>query len=43
MTDYVLLDAELPVFPSAALPASGSMGMISARYVKAPLSDGKSK
>jgi hypothetical protein len=24
-------------FPSAALPASGSMGMISARYIKAPL------
>jgi len=24
-------------FPSAALPASGSLGMISARYIKAPL------
>jgi hypothetical protein len=24
-------------FPSAALPASGSLGIISARYIKAPL------
>ncbi len=24
-------------FPSPALPGSGSMGMISARYIKAPL------
>jgi len=28
----------LPIFPSSALPASGSMGLISARFVKAPLS-----
>ena len=25
------------VFPSPALPGSGSMGIISARYIKAPL------
>jgi len=29
------------VFPSPALPGSGSMGMISARYYKAPLNCGK--
>lgn len=28
----------LPIFPSSALSASGSMGVISARFVKAPLS-----
>jgi hypothetical protein len=27
-------------FPSAALPASGSLGIISARYIKAPLCPG---
>ena len=29
------------LFPSPALPGSGSMGMISARYVQAPLTAAK--
>ena len=32
-----------PLFPTSALPASGLMGMISARYFKAPLTKSGAK